>query len=286
MEKIINMDQPSAIPSINQYIDQVNQFGDKFGPLLVKAVILLVIVLLLTKYLGRFVTLLLIKLGMPERKAVMSVTVLHILVLLIAALIVLNMLGFPGILLFRIIVVIVMVGLAAFIIVKPYIPQLPFKKGDTIKVGATIGKVEKITFMHTLIRTFDAKVVFIPNHKILNDQLVNFAINPNRRVDVDFFIPYDQDVEIVKKAVSEVLAEDERILEKPAAKVVISKFTPDYRHMQARFWVPRTKAIVVRWAVNEEIDAKFVQEGIKMAPPRMEIIQRSVQGAETAGDDG
>jgi small conductance mechanosensitive channel len=268
------MDPATPSPSLDLYINQVTQFGDKFGPLLMKAVVLLVIVLLLTKFLGRFFTLILTKMGMPERKALMAVTVLHVLVLLIAALVVLNLLGFPGILLFRIIVVIVMVCLAAFIIAKPYIPQLPFKKGDTVKVGTTIGKVNKITFMHTLIRTFDAKVVFIPNHKILNDQLINFAINPNRRVDVDFFIPYDQDVARVKKVVAEVLEEDERILEKPAAKVVISKFTPDYRHMQARFWVPRTKAIVVRWAINEKIDAKFVEEGIQMASPRMEIFQR------------
>ena len=71
-------------PSLDLYIEQVTQFGDKFGPLLVKAVVLLVVVLLLTKFLGRFCSLILIKLGMPERKAMMAVTVLHVLVLLIA----------------------------------------------------------------------------------------------------------------------------------------------------------------------------------------------------------
>ncbi len=260
--------------TFNQYIDQVSQVGDKFGPLIVKAVVLLVIVLFITKLLGRFFTLILVKLGMPERKALMAVSVLHILVLLIGALIVLNVLGFPGILLFRVIVVIVMVGLAALIILKPFIPQLPFKTGDTVKIGTTVGQVEKISFMHTMIRTFDAKIVFIPNHKILNDQLVNFAIKPNRRVDIDFYIPYEEDVERIKKVVGEVLAADERVLPKPAAKVVISKFTPDYRHMQARFWVERKKAIIARWALNEKIDARFSKEGIKMAAPRMEIIQK------------
>lgn len=279
------MDPAAPSPSIDLYIQQVSQFGDKFGPLVVKAMVLLVLVLLITKFLGRFFTLILTKLGMPERKALMAVTVLHILVLLIAALVVLNLLGFPGILLFRIIVVIVMVGLAAFIIAKPYIPQLPFKKGDTVKVGNTVGQVKKITFMHTLIRTFDAKVVFIPNHKILNDQLVNFAINPNRRVDINFFIPYEQDVEHVKKVVGEVLAADERILEKPAARVVISKFTPDYRHMQARFWVKRTQAITARWSLNEEIDAKFAQAGIKMAAPRMEIFKRQEPGEAASNQE-
>jgi small conductance mechanosensitive channel len=272
-------------PSLSEYVEQISQVGDKFGPLVVKSMILLVLVLLITKLLGRFFTLILVKLGVPERKALMSVTVLHILILLVAALIVLNLLGFPGVLLFRVIVLIVMVGLAAYIILKPFIPQLPFKTGDTIKAGATIGKVEKITFMHTLLRTFDAKVVFIPNHKVLNDQVVNFALRPNRRVDIDFYIPYDEDVTRVKKVVGEVLAAEENVLEKPAAKVVISKLTPDYRHMQARFWVARTKAITARWALNEEIDARFTKEGIKMASPRMAIMQTPGRSeAEPAGE--
>ncbi len=268
--------------SFNQYIDQVSQIGDKFGPLVVKAMVLLVVVLFLTKFLGRFLSLILTRFGMPERRAILAVTILHILVLLLAALIVLNMLGFPGILLFRIIIIIVMVGLAIFIIGKPYIPQLPFKKGDSVKVGATLGKVEKVTFMHTLIRTFDGKMVFIPNHKVLNDQVVNLAIRPNRRVDIDFFIPYDQDLEKVKTTVGEVLSDDERVLEIPAPKVVISKFTPDYRHMQARFWVERKLAITVRWAINEKIDARFTREGINMAAPRMEILHHGLE-SDTSG---
>lgn len=269
--------------SFNQYIDQITQVGDQFGPLVVKAMILLVIVLFLTKFLGRFFSALLTKMGVPERKALMSVTVLHVLVLLIAALVVLNVLGFPGILLFRIIVVIVMVGLAAFIITKPYIPQLPFKKGDTIKIGDVVGKVEKITFMHTLIRTFDAKVVFIPNHKVLNDQLVNLAIKPNRRVDINFFISYQDDAARVKELVTSILKEHETVLEKPLPRVVIAKFTPDYRQMQARFWVPRTKAITSRWALNEKIDAAFSEAGIKMAPPRMRLLTSGDE--ETAAEE-
>ena len=154
--------------NFNQYVDQVSQIGDKFGPLVVKAMVLLVVVLFLTKFLGRFLALILSRFGMPERRAIVAVTILHVLVLLLAALIVLNMLGFPGILLFRTISIIVMVGLAILIICKPYIPQLPFQKGDSVKVGATLGKVEKVTFMHTLIRTFDGKMVFIPNHKVRN----------------------------------------------------------------------------------------------------------------------
>lgn len=258
---------------VNAYVEQISNIGGEFGPLAVKAAILLVIILFLVKYLGRFVAMLLIKYGMPERKAAYSVTGLHILVLLIGALVVLNLVGFPGALLFRVIMIIVMVSVAILIIAKPYIPQLPFKKGNLIQVAGAMGIVDSITIMYTCIRTLDGKIVFVPNHKVLNDQVVNSSARPNRRLDIDFFIPYDQDVDKVKSLVGEILKEDKIVLEKPAPRVVVDKFTPEYMEMKARFWVVRKHALTGRWGLNEKIKSRFDEEGIQMASPRLEITQ-------------
>ena len=122
--------------NLNNYVDQISKVGGELGPMVVKGMILLVIVLILVKYLGRFLAILLIRYGMPERKAAYSVTGLHIIVLLVGALVVLNLVGFPAPLLFRFIMLIVMVSVAAFIIAKPFIPQLPFKKGNIIQVAS------------------------------------------------------------------------------------------------------------------------------------------------------
>lgn len=258
---------------VSAYVEQISKIGGEFGPMVVKAAILLVIILFLAKYLGRFVAMLLIRTGIPERKAAYSVTGLHILVLLIGALVVLNLVGFPGALLFRAIMIIVMVGFAIYIIAKPYIPQLPFKKGNIIQVAGSVGIVDLITIMHTRIRTFDGKLIYIPNHKVMNDQVVNSSVRPNRRLDIDFFIPYDQDVDKVKGLVGEILKEDEKVLDKPAPRVVIDKFSPNYMEMKARFWVERKYALTGRWGLNEKIKSKFDEEGIKMASPRLEITQ-------------
>ena len=253
------------------YVAQISQVGGELGPMVVKGMILLIVVLFLVKYLGRFLAALLIKAGMPERRAAYSVTGLHVLVLLIGALVVLNLVGFPAALLFRVIMVIVMAFLAVYVIAKPYIPQLPLKKGDVVKIGGTMGTVDLITIMHTRLRTFDGKVVYIPNHKVLNDQVANSSERPNRRLDVDFFIPYDQDVEKVKAVVEEILNESEIVLKKPAPRVVIDKFDPGYMEMKARFWVEKKHVLTGRWGIHDKIKAKFDQEGIRMASPRLEI---------------
>lgn len=258
---------------LSNYVDQISKVGGELGPMIVKGMILLLIVLFLVKYLGKFLAVLLIKYGMPERKAAYSVTGLHILVLLVGALVVLNLVGFPGALLFRVIMVIVMVSLAAFIIAKPYIPQLPFKKGNLIQTGGAMGIVDMITFMYTRVRTLDGKVIYIPNHKVLNEQVVNSSARPNRRLDIDFFIPYNQDVEKVTDVVGKILKEDAKVLEKPVPRVVIEKFSPNYMEMKARFWVERKYALTGRWGLNAKIKSSFDKEGIRMASPRLEITQ-------------
>ena len=258
---------------LSAYVEQVSKIGGELGPMIVKGMILLVILLFLVKYLGRLVAMLLIKYGMPERKAAYSITGLHILILLIGALVVLNMVGFPGALLFRVIMTIVMVGFAAYIIAKPYIPQLPFKRGNIIQVAGAMGIVDLITIMHTRIKTFDGKVIYIPNHKVMNDQVINSSARPNRRLDIDFFIPYDQDVEKVKGLVGEILNEAAIVLEKPAPRVVIDNFSPNFMEMKARFWVERKYALTGRWGLNEKIKSRFDEEGIQMASPRLEITQ-------------
>ena len=239
--------------------------------MMLKGMVLLLIVLILMKYLARFLTPLLIKFGMSDRKASYSVTGLHLLVLLTAALLILGLVGFPGPLLVRIITVIVMALVVAYVVVKPYIPQLPFQKGDIIATAAGTGTVDLSSVINTRLRAFDGKMIYIPNHKIFSDAVTNSSVRPNRRLDINFFIPYDQDVENVIQVVASILQQDEIVLEKPAPRVVIDQFTPDFMAMKARFWVERKHALTGRWGLNEKIKSKFHEEEISMAASRLDV---------------
>lgn len=270
--------------NLTGYVDQVSQVGAELGPMVVKGMILLLIVLLSMKYLGKVVTAILIKYGVPERRAAYALTGLHILVLLVGAMVVLFLVGFPAALLLRVIMVIVLVGIAIHIIVKPYIPKLPLKTGDVVQIGDTFGKVDLITIINTRVRTFDGKHVYIPNHQVLNGAVVNTSDRPKRRLDIDFFMGYDQDFEKAKTVVAEILKESEIVQEKPVPRVVINKFAPGYLEMKARFWVEKKYALTGRWGLNEKIKTRFDEEGLRMASPRLEIEERG--GSQTKLIDG
>ena len=62
----------------------------------------------------------------------------------------------------------------------------PFKKGDVIDVAGTEGIVDSIDLLVTTLKTFDNKVVTVPNGSITNSVIVNYSAEKIRRVDCVF----------------------------------------------------------------------------------------------------
>jgi small-conductance mechanosensitive channel len=122
----------------------------------------------------------------------------------------------------------------------------------------------------------------IPNHRVFGDACTNSSVRPNRRLDIDFFIPYKEDVERVVKTVDEILQEEDIVLDKPAPRVVIDQFTPDYMAMKARFWVQRKNALTVRWGLNAKLKTRFDELGISMTSTRLEVNLRPNQAEQQA----
>jgi small conductance mechanosensitive channel len=253
-------------------VDQVVEFGNQFGPVIIRGMLLLVLVLLSAQYLGKMLSRLLIRMGVSERKALLPVTALHITFLMLGALFVLNLVGIPALNLVRALFSVAMAFLAVFIVIRPYLPGLPFSTGDLISQGSIFGVVERITFAHTMIRSIDGTRVVSPNHKLMGEPLVNLSVHPNRRADIEFFVPYDEDVDAVRRVVGEVLKQDKRVLDEPAPIVVVAELAPSYRKMMARFWIPREVFLATRWDAGETIEGALAREGLSLGVPRIEVV--------------
>lgn len=263
--------QETAV-DLGESVDQVVEFSNQFGPTIFRSLLILVVVLLATKYLGRGLSRLLIRMGVPERRALFPVTLLHIAVLMVGALVVLAALGVPVMNLFRALFGVLLALLAVFIVFRPYLPGLPMKEGDTVSRGSLFGSVERITFAHTMIRNVDGRTAFIPNHKMLNEPLFNMSAYPFRRADVEFCVSYNEDLDKVREVVGGVLEADERVLEEPPPIVVVKELEPSYRSMLARFWLDGEGFLGAKWAVSEEIDRAMTREGIRLGVPRIEVV--------------
>ncbi|WP_372679117.1 mechanosensitive ion channel family protein [Desulfosarcina sp.] len=171
----------------------------------------------------------------------------------------------------RLLTIIALIVSGVVIFLRPFIPTLPFKVGNTVKAGNLLGKVEAITFLNTRMRTFDGKTFFVPNRQILDDIVINYHFTQTRRVKIDVSIRYDQDLLKAKRVLEAVMTEDPRVNTKPGPMVYVLNLAGSSVDLGGRCWVDNKDYWVARCDLLEKAKLRFDSEGIQFAFPQLDL---------------
>jgi small conductance mechanosensitive channel len=193
--------------------------------------------------------------------------------------------GVEAIVIRRIFLAVALAAVGIVILVRPYLPTLPYKVGNMVEAGGLLGKVEATTMLNTRLKTFDGKIVFVPNRMILNDIVVNYHLTPERQIRLVIPIRYRDDLLKAKKVIADIMAEDPRILNNPAARVFVLNLAEMGVELGARPWVKNVDYWRTRGDLLEKIKLRLDQEGITIAVPQREV-RLSDQSLNTAGVGG
>jgi len=147
----------------------------------------------------------------------------------------------------------------------------PFKVGDVIEAAGVIGMVEDLQIFTSQLKTGDNKTVFIPNGKLLGDNIVNYSRKGTRRLDLVIGVGYEEDVRRVKEVLAGLLGEDERILADPAPTVAVLEFADSSVNFAVRPWVAVDDYWDVYFATLERIKLRFDAEGISIPFPQRDV---------------
>lgn len=147
----------------------------------------------------------------------------------------------------------------------------PFRVGDYIEGGGTAGTVEEIEIFTTTLRTPDNKTVIVPNAKMTGDNIVNWTVKGTRRVDLVMGIGYEDDIDKAKKIMSDVLAEDERILKDPAPQIAMVELADSSVNFVVRPWVNAGDYWTIYFDVTEKIKKAFDANGISIPFPQRDV---------------
>ncbi len=101
----------------------------------------------------------------------------------------------------------------------------PFKSGDFIAAGGTVGTVEEVGLFATTINTPDNVRTIVGNNKIFSDNIQNFSANPHRRVDVSAAIPGGVDAAALIRLLEERVGKVPNVRADPAPLVEVQQFT-------------------------------------------------------------
>jgi len=208
----------------------------------------------------------------PQSKvALMVCNLLYIIIVIIVILGTAVEFGAKPVNLLRLLTIVALIVTGVAIFLKPFIPTLPFKVGNTVKAGNLLGKVEAITFLNTRMRTFDGKTFFVPNRQILDDIVINYHFTQTRRVKIDVSIRYDQDLLKAKRTLESIMTEDPRVKPKPGPMVYVLNLASSSVDLGGRCWVENKDYWVARCDLLEKTKLRFDSEGIQFAFPQLDL---------------
>ena len=252
-------------------LQRIGEIMSSHGRELALALILLIAGLYLSKYLTKYLRLGLSKVTTNVNLISIISNSFYILFLLAVIMAATTQAGFKTQVVFRFLMIAGLAGVGILVLFRPYIPSLPYKVGNTIKVGDVLGKVEATTFLNTRIKSFDGLTVFIPNRQILDDVVINYHFTGTRRVKLDVGIGYDQDILKAKRIMEEIMLTDPRIKKTPRPVVYTVDLEDSWVKLGGRAWVDNAKFWITRCDLIEKVKYRFDQENIKIAFPQLDV---------------
>jgi small conductance mechanosensitive channel len=147
----------------------------------------------------------------------------------------------------------------------------PFKVGDFIDAQGHMGTVSEITIFTTILKTPDNKTVIIPNGALSNGSMVNFSTEPRRRVDMDFGIGYNDDINKAKDVLKSMVDSDTRVLKDPAPQIVVGELADSSVNFKVRAWCEASDYWGIYFDMQEKVKANFDKEGISIPFPQRDI---------------
>ena len=152
--------------------------------------------------------------------------------------------------------------------------QQPFEIGDSIEVSGFGGTVLNISVRATELKTWDGRIVLIPNDDVYASSVVNYSKSVHRRVSLTVGVGCDSDLDKVARVTHQVIAGLPGVLKDPPPAVTFRNFGESSIDFTLLFWTD-TMEVGINDAQDAAIKALkevFDREGIDLPYPTLSII--------------
>lgn len=136
----------------------------------------------------------------------------------------------------------------------------PFKVGDLVDAGGTVGKVEEIGVFSTTMKTTDNVMIIVPNSEVYGQTIKNYNGYETRRVDMVVGISYDDDIPKAMNTIKSIISQNSQVLAEPAPQIAVSNLGDSSVDLVVRPWCNASDY----WDVCFDLTHRF-KEGLEAA---------------------
>lgn len=147
----------------------------------------------------------------------------------------------------------------------------PFRVGETIQFGDTLGTVKEVGLFTTQLDTVDGLRVSAPNSEVWGKTLINYSRNATRRIELVASIAYGDSIETGMEVLRRLVAEDERILAEPEPAFAVRALADSSVNLHLRAWTTNVEYWDVYWSLMKKLKPALEAEGLTIPFPQREL---------------
>ncbi|MDJ0662146.1 MAG: mechanosensitive ion channel [Crocosphaera sp.] len=264
--------------NIEALVNKLQEWLVTFGMQLVAAIIILIIGIQVAKFSRKLVAKALEKTKVDLTVITFLSNVAYVTVL---ALVTVVVLGQVGVKTASLIAILGSAGIAVGLALQGSLSNIasgimlvifrPFRVGDYIEGGGTAGIVKEIQIFNTILTSPDNRRIFVPNSKFFDGSITNYSAEETRRIDLVFSIGYEDDIKKAKQLLTDILAEDARILKDPAPTIGLLELADSSVNFAVRPWVKQADYWDVFFSLQETVKQRFDEAGINIPFPQQDV---------------
>jgi small-conductance mechanosensitive channel len=150
----------------------------------------------------------------------------------------------------------------------------PFEVGDRIEVAGVIGTVMSVGILSTKLLTLNEQLVIIPNNRLVDSTITNFArgggdgVATRVLLNLDIDVDYDENSAHVKQVILEVAKKCPQVEDDPSPRVLLRELGDSSKKYRLYAWIDSylEEFLATDWLLRE-IDMSFKREGISIPYP-------------------
>ncbi|MGB7414593.1 MAG: mechanosensitive ion channel family protein [Thermosynechococcaceae cyanobacterium] len=142
----------------------------------------------------------------------------------------------------------------------------PFRLGDQVVIADYEGTITQVQLRATTMKTYDGRMVYIPNQEVFGASIINNTASNIRRSSVMVGIDYDADISEAIHIIQAAVTQADLVEESPIPEVLVQELAASTVNLEVRFWVNSQRGEFL--AMTSDI-ARTVKEALQKGSVEM-----------------
>lgn len=149
----------------------------------------------------------------------------------------------------------------------------PFKIGDFVDVGGTMGTVKSLSLNTTELADLSNAQVIVPNAQAWGNIITNYSANETRRAEWTFGVSYGSDLAAAEKIIRETIMADPRSKTDPEPFIQVNNLGDSSVDFLVRVWVDASELFGYQADMKRRVKEALDAGGVDIPFPTTTIVQ-------------